>query len=357
MVKYFCNPLNISYAYQVFDKSAQDSLSKGKVFLNREAADPSVVLFKGIYYLFPSMSAGFYTSLNLVDWNFHALDSSMPILDYAPDVRVIGDYLYFTASKRGEVCPFYRTKDPIKGTWEKVEGSMAFWDPNLFEDEDNRLYLYWGCAKNEPLRGVELDKESLAPIGDPQDLIGTHPEKIGFERNGENHFPKSEEEIEAAILRVLKAKLGVNDLSQVPDQQLQQIRQVMGGDAPYLEGAWMTKYLDTYYLQYSVPGTQYNTYADGVYVSKSPLGPFTLAQNNPFSYKPGGFVVGAGHGSTFEDEKGQWWHASTISISQNHDFERRLGLWKAGFDDDGELWCDQAYGVWRLANQCRCTTI
>ncbi len=59
---------------------------------------------------------------------------------------------------------------------------------------------------------------------------------------------------------------------------------------PYIEGAFMTKHNGTYYLQYACPGTQYNTYADGVYTSKSPLGPFTLQASNPFSSKPGGFI-------------------------------------------------------------------
>jgi hypothetical protein len=30
----------------------------------------------------------------------------------------------------------------------------------------------------------------------------------------------------------------------------------------------------------------------------------------------------------------------------NHLFERRLGLWPAGFDNDGELFCNQHYGDW-----------
>jgi hypothetical protein len=29
--------------------------------------------------------------------------------------------------------------------------------------------------------------------------------------------------------------------------------------------------------------------------------------------------------------------------------ERRIGLWKAGFDQDGELYCDQRYGDWPIA--------
>ena len=66
----------------------------------------------------------------------------------------------------------------------------------------------------------------------------------------------------------------------------------------YIEGAWLTKYNNTYYMQYAAPGTEFNVYADGVYISSSPLGPYRYAPNNPISYKPGGFMNGAGHGST-----------------------------------------------------------
>lgn len=121
------------------------------------------------------------------------------------------------------------------------------------------------------------------------------------------------------------------------------------GNAPYIEGAWMTKHQGRYYLQYAIPGTQYNVYGDGVYVSDAPLGPFKPAGNNPYSYKPGGFITGAGHGSTLEDKEGRFWHTSTMRISKNHVFERRLGLWKAGIDADGELFCDQRYGDWPVS--------
>ena len=115
---------------------------------------------------------------------------------------------------------------------------------------------------------------------------------------------------------------------------------------PYIEGAWMDKHDGKYYLQYAAPGTQYNTYSDGVYVGDSPMGPFELAENNPYSYKPGGFLPGAGHGSTMQDKEGSLWHTSTMRISVNHDFERRVGIWPAGYDKDGELFCNQRYGDW-----------
>ena len=57
----------------------------------------------------------------------------------------------------------------------------------------------------------------------------------------------------------------------------------------------MTKYNGKYYLQYAAPGTEFNVYADGVYEGDSPLGPFHLAKNNPYSFQPGGFITGAGH--------------------------------------------------------------
>lgn len=52
-------------------------------------------------------------------------------------------------------------------------------------------------------------------------------------------------------------------------------------------------------------------------------------------------MTGAGHGSTIADKYGNYWHASTMRISVNHDFERRVGLFPAGFDKDGVLFCNQ----------------
>ncbi len=337
-MKIFCNPLNMEYKYQFIEKQGDRGIS-----VSREAADPSLVVFHGTYYLFPSMTAGFLTSEDLVTWKFHKFNQDMPIYDYAPDVRVMGDYLYFSASKRSENCPFYRTKDPIHGTFEVIEGSFPFWDPNLFQDDDGRIYFYWGCSNVTPIYGVELNAEDLKPLSEPIIMFGERTHEIGYERNGEDHVPpKTPEQIEAAVMAMIKR------MPNVTEDNKQMLYKVMGND-PYIEGAWMTKYNGMYYLQYAIPGTACNVYADGVYVSKNPLGPFTLAKNNPYSYKPGGFITGAGHGSTMEDNGGRLWHTSTMRISINHNFERRLGLWMAGFDEDGELYCDQRYGDWPIS--------
>lgn len=308
-MNYFCNPLNMEYRFQ-FDEVSKDKDGKKLYRRFREAADPSLILFKGKYWLFPSKTGGFLTSDNLVEWEFHKFKNKMPIHDYAPDVRAIGDYIYFCASNGGE-NPFYRSKNPIDEEFEKIDGSFGFWDPNLFEDEDGRFYFYWGSSDRTPIYGVELDRDTMKMIGEPVGVIFGNDKELGFDRSYDDYKP--------------------NGLKYRP---------------PYIEGAWMNKENGKYYLQYAGPGTEFNTYFDGVYVSDSPLGPFHIAKNNPYSYKPCGFVNGAGHGSTMKDKNGELWHTATMRISNIHMFERRLGLWKAGIDGDGELFCDQRYGDW-----------
>lgn len=339
----YCNPVNVTYPYQF----KYDPRDKGRLSVNREAADPSVVAYKGKYYLFASMTGAVWVSEDMAHWESHLLPENMPIYDYAPDVRVIGDWLYFTASNRGVPCDFYRTKDPIHGPYEKISGTFDFWDPHMFPDDDGRLYFYWGCSNNMPIWGVELDPETMRPISEKTALITGDPWAHGYERFGEDHSenPRTEDEIDR-LFDAFLAECEQNG-SMPPQENYAMIRATYAG-MPYIEGPWMTKHDGRYYLQYACPGAEINVYADGVYVSDHPLGPYTPAKNNPFSYKPGGFLPGAGHGSTMEDQSGMLWHTATMRISMNHVFERRVGIWPAGFDRDGNLFCNQRYGDWPM---------
>lgn len=313
MPRIICNPLNLSYRYQHLKMLGQWSY-------HREGADPTLVYFKDRYYLFASMSAGFWHSADLMHWQYHE-NKNLLIHDYAPDARQIGDYLYFCASKREEACPILRTQDPLSDHFEEVARPFPFWDPDLFCDEDGRVYLYWGCSNKEPIYGLELDPVRLTPIGEKVALLQGDPVAHGFERVGENCNPHDRRGLYQRLL----------------------------GSSPFTEGAFMSKRNGRYYLQYATPGTEYNTYADGVYVSDHPLGPFEFASHNPFSSKPGGFITGAGHGSTIQDKHGNWWHAATMRISVNQGFERRVGLFPAGFDADGVLFCNQNFADYPLA--------
>lgn len=236
----------------------------------------------------------------------------------------------------------------MNGPYEKIEGTFPFWDPDLFLDDDGRLYFYWGCSCSEPIYGVELDPETMKPKTEKKALIDSDAIHNGFERNGDdNHVTlKSKEEAEQIFLQKCR-KDGVDESRISPEHRMMAVDMIEG--RPFIEGSWMTKHDSKYYLQYAITGTEYNVYADGVYVSDSPLGPFTLAESNPYSLKLGGFIEGAGHGSTMRDKEGAWWHTATQRISIHHPFERRVGLWPAGFDDDGNLFCNQRYGDWPIA--------
>lgn len=327
-------------------------LGEAKLSVYREAADPTLEFFKGRYYLFPSMTRGFYVSDDMVDWEYHELKAPIPVFDYAPDVRAVGDYLYFSASKRSEVCNFYRTKDPVNEPFEEIPGTFAFWDPDLFCDDDGRLYFYWGCSNITPIWGVELDPETMMPIGEKQVMFTMDNKSRGYERIGLDHIsPKAGIDIEAATEEMFQGLMHMPEELRIKEgllteEDVRTLARGFAGDDPYIEGAYMTKHDGKYYLQYAFPETQSNVYGDGVLVSDKPLGPFEIAKNNPFSYKPGGFATGAGHGSTIADKNGNYWHTASMFIARNNDMERRLGLWKAGFDKDGDMYCDQRFGDW-----------
>lgn len=339
-MNYYCNPLNVNYRYQ-FNKEQE------KIKICREAADPSMILFQGKYYIFASMNLSVWVSEDLVHWESKRLPENLPLYDYAPDVRIIGDYVYFSASNNMQPCDFYRTKDIVNGPYEKIEGTFEFWDPNLFRDDDGRIYFYWGCSNMTPIYGVELNPENMHPMTEPIPLIDGKADHYGYERIGKDHSisPRTEAEVEEAYEEYLQSH-GITE-EEISPEFLPMLKASLT-NRPFIEGAWMTKHAGKYYLQYAAPGAEYHTYLDGCYISDSPLGPFVLADNNPYSYKPGGFIPGAGHGSTMKDRNENWWHTSTEQISMNHIFERRVGIWPAGFDTDGELFCNQRYGDWPI---------
>ena len=76
----------------------------------------------------------------------------------------------------------------------------------------------------------------------------------------------------------------------------------------------------------------------------SPAGPFTYMENSPVSYKPTGFIGGAGHGCIFTAGSENYWKAATNSISVRHMFERRVSFYPSGFDKDGYLFTNTYLG-------------
>lgn len=297
----YCNPLDIDYTYMVYNSAKNISYRSG--------ADPAVVEFRGEYYMFVTRSFGYWHSTDLVKWSFIKPTQWFFEGSNAPTAFNYKDsVLYFAGDPAGYGSILY-TDDPKSGKWTPTASiSNNIQDSELFIDDDGKTYLYWGSSNVFPLRVKMLDKDDrMLETGFKEDLINLVEEEHGWERFGENNFHPTLKE-------------------------------------GYMEGASMTKHKGKYYLQYAAPGTQFNVYADGVYVGDSPVGPFTYMKNNPMSFKPGGFINGAGHGITVKQTNGQYWHFSTMALASNAHWERRIGMFPTYFDQEGLMYSNTHYG-------------
>jgi hypothetical protein len=319
----YANPIDIDYRYNF------EQLNQGISY--RSGADPVIVVQGGEYYLFETIGEGYWRSRDLGTWE-HITPSRWPLTDIvAPAALSVRDTIYLLPSTTSPL-PILMLTQPASGRVDLYNRLLPWlpmaryretetlakpdsvqpgpWDPAFFYDPDTeRWFLYWNSSNAYPLHAIELDKTRRLAYKEgatPKWLFGLDPAHHGWERFGQDHR----------------------------DSTIH----------PFIEGAWMTKYRGRFYLQYGAPGTEYNVYANGVYVGDDPLGPFTYAPYNPVAYKPGGFVQGAGHGNTFQDTYGNWWNTGTPWIAVNWNFERRIGLHPAGFDGDGQMYVDTRFG-------------
>ncbi|WP_301926024.1 family 43 glycosylhydrolase [Ferruginibacter sp.] len=302
----YCNPINIDYGYTPIPNFSE----WGR---HRATADPVIVTYKGDYYLFSTNQWGYWWSSDMLNWKFISKKFLRPwnggVYDElcAPAVGIIGDTMIVFGSTYTSKFTIWMSTNPKANEWKPLVDSfeMGGWDPGFFTDDDGKLYMYNGSSNRYPLYGIELNRHTLAPIAYRKEMYFLEQDRYGWQRFGEN--------TDNTFLD------------------------------PFIEGATMNKHNGKYYLQYGAPGTEFSGYADGVVVGDNPLGPFT-PQSDPLSYKPGGFSRGAGHGATFKDVNNNYWHVSTSIICVKNTFERRIGIWPAGFDKDDVMWCNTAFG-------------
>jgi len=324
----YINPLDIDYRYNW--EQQNDGISY------RTGADPAVVRHKDAYYLFETLADGYWRSTDLIHWAFIkpsmwpfggivapavASDGDRLIIWPSMSFTRPGSILVSTAPETGKLDFLVRSMPDLPDAAddrypEKMQPGQippGPWDPGLLKDDDGRWYLYWDSSNVWPIYGIEIAFEDgkLIYKGKATPLFTLHPDQHGWERFGQDH---------SGLLA-----------NGQPTK-------------PYVEGAWMTKHGGRYYLQYGAPGTEFNVYGNGTYVSDKPLGPFTYADYNPIAYKPGGFVHGAGHGSTFDDVHGNWWNTGTPWVGYNWTFERRINMFPAKFEADGQFWSSSRFG-------------
>jgi len=312
--KTYCNPINIDYGYTPIPNFSE----WGR---HRATADPVVVNYKSDYYLFSTNQWGYWWSNDMLNWTFISRKFLRPWNEgydelCAPAVGIIGDTMIVFGSTYTRQFTIWMSTNPKANEWKPLVDSFDIggWDPSFFTDDDarpdgsvgrGRLYMYNGSSNKFPMYGVELNRTTMQPIGTRKEMYVLEPWRFGWQRFGEH--------MDNTFLD------------------------------PFIEGSHMTKHNGKYYLQYGAPGTEFSGYADGLLVGTSPLGPFE-PQSDPLSMKLGGYVRGAGHGATFNDNFGNYWHISTTVVSVKNTFERRLGVWPTGFDKDGTMFCNTTFG-------------
>jgi hypothetical protein len=321
----YINPIDIDYRYNF------EQINEGVSY--RTGADPAIVRHKDAYYMFQTLADGYWRSTDLIDWQFITpsrwpFDSIVAPAAWSDGERIIIQpsmmepeaILSTTAPETGKLDFFVRRMPQLPGSVDKGPEEMkpgeippGPWDPALFKDDDGQWYMYWGSSNVFPLYGskIAFQEGKLIYQSPPKPMLNMHPDRHGWERFGQDHC----------------ACWGP------------------GRPSPsYMEGAWMTKVNGRYYLQYGAPGSEFNAYANGTYVSDKPLGPFTYAPYNPVAYRPGGFAEGVGHGSTFQDKHGNWWNSGTSWIGYNWGMERRIAMYPGKFHADGQFSASTRFG-------------
>ncbi|MFT3702708.1 MAG: glycoside hydrolase family 43 protein [Agriterribacter sp.] len=299
--------------------------------------DPYILTDNGVYYLYGTGSRnGFpgYKSTDLVHWEsigqVYTADPQKSFATdafWAPEVyKVNGKYYMFYSGQwrdnpTNELENFrigIAVADKPEGPFTDFSDKPVFdpgypiIDADVFFDTDGRIYLYYSrcCYKHAVeselatmakekgwykeieeswVYGVELKKDFSGVIGKPVMLLRP---------------PVS-----------IKDKQAEWESRSVTSQEVN--RRWTEGSVTFRKG-------DTYYIMYSANNFAGQNYAVGYGVSKSPLGPFTKATNNPVLEKntgKGGNVTGTGHNNIIYSPDGKEmfcvYHARTTATGND----------------------------------------
>jgi beta-xylosidase len=302
------------------ESSARQRTYSNPILAEGNPADPDVILVDGTYYLYPTTHGHGYdvwTSTDLINWRPRGSVFKAPHGGaWAPDVfhNKSGDgkfYLYYTVSgpdapahgpwgKRVGVAVSDSPLGPFEDKKVLAEGSI---DANLFQDDDGRLYLYYV----EIADGFKIFGQRMA---DPLTKDGDRVEVL--------HPTEPWEMVSGRVT----------------------------------EGPFMLKHDGTYYLMYSGTGADSPNYGIGYTTSKSPLGPFEKAAENPIAHRSEGTagqassgteaqrpqsVYGPGHHCVVTGPDGKLWMIYHQKQDDGMNYRRFLALDPIWFDDDGKL--------------------
>lgn len=309
---------------EIARKDASEILAKG--FYNKgeisNIGDPYLVNYEGKYYVTATADGrgyDIYTSDNLMDWKkgeriFYSSPKEGWVRSslWQPQLVVGNDgkfYLYYCGHNDDKSLRIgVAVADSIEGPYKDaldhplLPYNVATIDPNLFVDEDGRMYLLFSrdCSENiidgihtSQLYGIEMESYTAIKEGSEPTLLVT------------------------------------------PDQDWE----LQNGDYRWNEGPDMLKHDGKYYLFYSGGFYGDATYSIGCAVGDTPLGPFAKYENNPLIASTEK-VSGPGNNSYFYTTDGSElytaYHTHTVKLIAGGN--RKVCVDRCGFRADGTFY-------------------
>lgn len=232
-----------------------------------EGADPFVLLYEGVYYLYSTNSSdGFrvFTSSNMANWvdRGYCLRADDVIGDkwfWAPEVMERNGkfYMVYVANEHLGIAVADSPLGPFAQSDKKWLNEINEIDGHFFTDDDGTVYLYF----------VRFDDGNVIWCAKMNDDMQS------YEKSTARFLFRAEEEWETLDCRVV-------------------------------EGPFVLKHNGKYYLTYSANHTRSEDYAVGYAVSDNPMGPFKKASCNPILKKNDAFN-GTGHHSFTTSKDGR----------------------------------------------------
>lgn len=277
-------------------------------------ADPTIFENEGTYYLYgtnndPSLTGqGFlvYTSKDLKDWK--------------GPVGAKGGF----ALKKGDAF-----------------GTKGFWAPQVFE-YNGKFYMAYTANENIAIATAD---SPLGPFSSSSAKALEAPVKqidpfVFIDEDGKKYLYHVRLQDGN---RIFVAEMN-HDLKSIKTETL---REIISGEEewentqnvkwPVTEGPTVIKHQDFYYLIYSANDFRNPDYAVGYATSKSPLGPWEKAKNNPFITRTMVGENGPGHGDIFRNSNDELLYVFHTHASNEEVHPRKTAITKLKFGDSSDI--------------------
>jgi beta-xylosidase len=308
----------------------------------------------GKYYMYGTGGAedGFRvcSSTDLVNWKEEGqvyrgnTDDSWAISHFwAPEVYEVNGKFYMFFSGQWKENPTNELENfrigiavanKPTGPFEEISDGPVFdpgypiIDANLLFDKSGRVYMYYSrCCYKNPV------ESEIADWAREQGLFDVIEESWVY---GVELKPDFSGVIGEPVL-LLRPPLTMDD-----EQAEWESRSVTSGEVNrrWTEGSYIFEQNGIYYMMYSANFFAGKNYAVGYATSKSPLGPFVKADNNPVLQKnteQGGEVTGTGHNSITFSMDGKQMYCVYHGRTKASGDERVVFIDAMEVTDDGKL--------------------